>query len=175
MSGHSKWSKIKHKKAVDDVKKSKVFSILSRTITMESKRAHGDRNDPGLRTAIEKARGANMPSLNIDRAIAKGAGSDANSYTEVLYEAYGPGGAQLLLEGITDNANRTSAEIKHLLSLHGGTLGGPGSVTWGFERKNDAWEPKHKIELDQDDRKKLEELEAALEEHDDIKNVSTNC
>src|SRR3989338_7058585 len=108
MSGHSKWAKIKHQKAATDAKKSKVFSKLVRYIAVEAKKAKGDRNAPGLRVAIDKARAANMPGENIDRAIEKAAGG--SDMERVTYEAYGPGGVALIIEGLTDSRNRTSQQ-----------------------------------------------------------------
>src|SRR5690348_1557363 len=108
MSGHNKWSKIKNKKAVTDAKKSKVFSMFAKMIAVESRKAKGDKNSPSLRAVMERARAVNMPNDNIDRAVAKGAGGDGGNLEEVLYEAYGPGGAALIIEGITDNKNRTT-------------------------------------------------------------------
>jgi YebC/PmpR family DNA-binding regulatory protein len=133
MSGHNKWSKIKHKKAISDSKKSKEFSKLARLLTVESKKASGDISSPSLRVAIEKARGANMPSINIDRAVKKGITADAASMEAITYEAYGPGGSALVIEALTENKNKAASEIKHILSKNGSSLAAQGSATWAFE------------------------------------------
>ena len=112
MAGHSKWAKLKHTKGKTDAQKSKLFSKLVRFITIEIKKAKGDRTAPGVRTAIEKARAANMPSDNIERALQKA--EDGAEMERVVYEAYGPGGSALVIEGYTDWRNRTSQELKHL-------------------------------------------------------------
>lgn len=172
MAGHNKWAQIKHKKAVTDAKKSKLFSMHAKIIAVESRRAKGDRTDPGLRAAIERARDANMPNDNIDRAVARGAGGTGEQYEVVIYEAYGPGGVALLIEGITDNKNRTTPEIKHLLNEYGGNLGTQGSVMWAFT-KNDGgeWQPLAPITLSPADQAQLTKLLEVLTDHDDIKNV----
>jgi len=174
MSGHSKWAKIKHQKSVTDARKSKVFSKLVRFIATEAKRAKGDRSSPSLRMAIEKARVANMPADNIDRAIEK-ASSDSTELESVTYEAYGPGGVAVIIEGYTDNRNRTAAEIKHLLSLHGGTLATPNAALWAFEHRDNKLEPTTTVELLDEDLEKLAVLVDALEDHDDVSEVYTNA
>lgn len=173
MSGHSKWSKIKHKKAMTDSRKSKVFSKLVRYITVEAKKAKGDRNSPGLRMAIEKARAENMPADNINRAIDKA--SSATELEPVTYEAYGPGGAAIIIEGFTDNRNRTSAEIKHLLSKNGGSLATPGAAMWAFTKGENGLEAATTVELSDADLEKLATLVDELEEHDDVNDVHTNA
>ncbi|HYC83227.1 MAG TPA: YebC/PmpR family DNA-binding transcriptional regulator [Candidatus Paceibacterota bacterium] len=175
MSGHNKWSKIKHKKAASDAKKGKIFSIHVRLITIESKKAKGDKNAPGLRAVIERAKADNMPNDNIDRAVAKGAGTGAENFEEVLYEAYGPGGAAILIEGITDNPNRTTPEIRHLLSSHGGNLGTQGSAAWAFVRTNNEWQPTALVPLEEADQESLLKLLEAIDDHDDVKNIVTNA
>lgn len=174
MSGHNKWSKIKNKKAVEDAKKSKIFSMLSRAITIESKKSGGDKNSPNLKAVIDRARAANMPNDNIDRAVKKGVGNDAGNFEEVIYEAYGPGGSAIIIEGITDNKNRTTPEIKHILSKNSGNLGAQGSVSWAFEKTNDEWVAINKIEISETEKDKLTSLIEELEEHDDIKEIYTN-
>lgn len=137
MSGHSKWHSIKHKKAITDSKKGKVFSKISRIIgvAVRDKGSDPDKN-PSLRLAIEKARQANMPNENIQRIIKKYSGGEgAEKYEEIVFEGYGPGGVALIIETITDSRNRISQEIKHLLSSHNGNLAIPGSVIWMFEKK----------------------------------------
>ena len=175
MSGHNKWSKIKHKKAATDAKKSKEFGRLSRFIASESKKAGGDVNSPGLRAAIDKARSINMPKDNIERAVAKGKAGDAESMETVTYEAYGPGGVAMIIEGMTDNRNRTAAEIKHLLSKNSIELAAPGSAAWAFTKSADGWTANSTVELQESDGEKLGELVDSIEENDDIENVFTNA
>lgn len=136
MSGHSKWAQIKHKKAATDKKRGQIFSKLARTITVAAKEKGSDvATNPSLRVVIEKAKEANMPSENIERAVKRGAGGEgANGLEEFTYEAYGPGGIALIIEGITDNKNRTVAELRHLLNSHGGKFADSGSVAWMFDR-----------------------------------------
>ncbi|MCX7793898.1 MAG: YebC/PmpR family DNA-binding transcriptional regulator [Thermodesulfovibrionales bacterium] len=137
MAGHSKWAQIKHKKAAVDAKKGKLFSKLSKEITVSAKLGGGDpEKNPRLRTAIEKAKEANMPSENIKRAIMKGTGElPGVSYEEAIYEGYGPGGVAVMIEVLTDNRNRTVSEIRHIMAKHGGSLGEAGCVSWMFEKK----------------------------------------
>src|SRR3989344_1918773 len=175
MSGHNKWSQIKHKKGAEDAKKSKRFSILARAITMEAKRANGDRNAVGLKTAIDKDRTENLPNENIERAIKNAQGADASALTEVLYECYGPGGVAMMIEGITDNKNRTSQEIKHLLSEHGATLATPGAVTWAFHKTNNVWQALNPISISATERENLTTLIEALENNDAVQSVTINA
>jgi YebC/PmpR family DNA-binding regulatory protein len=138
MAGHSKWAGIKHKKAIVDARRGKLFTKLTRAITVAAKEGGGDpEGNPALALAIAKAKDASMPKDNIERAIAKGtgAGADAESYENVLYEGYGPGGVALLIQALTDNRNRTGAEVRHTLGKHGGSLGEPGSVGYLFEKR----------------------------------------
>jgi YebC/PmpR family DNA-binding regulatory protein len=138
MSGHSKWASIKHKKAVVDARRGQQFTKLSRAITVAAREGGGDPDgNPSLALAVQKARDASMPKDNIERAIAKGTGegADADAIETVLYEGYGPGGVALLIEALTDNRNRTGADVRHLLSKHGGNLGEPGSVSYLFEKR----------------------------------------
>src|SRR6478735_7280293 len=138
MSGHSKWSSIKHKKGAADAKRGKLFSKLARAITVAARDGGGDTDgNPALATAVQKAREASMPKDKIQKAIdtGTGAGADGANYEHVLYEGYGPAGVAVLVEALTDNRNRASAEIRHAFSTHGGGLGEPGSVAWNFEKK----------------------------------------
>jgi len=175
MSGHNKWSKIKHKKAASDAQKSKAFGKLARLISVESRAAKGDVNAPPLRAAIEKAKAINMPSDNIDRAVKKGAGADAEQMEHVLYEAYAPGGSALIIEGLTDNRNRTSQEIKHLLFSNGASLAEQGAASWAFKKENGGWTPNATIPLSDEDGEKLGRIIEELEEHDDVQEVYTNA
>ena len=137
MSGHSKWSSIKHKKAKVDAARGKIFTRLIKELTVSARIGGGDSTmNPRLRTAIQAAKQANMPAKNIDNAIKKGTGElPGVVYEEVTYEGYGPGGVALYINTMTDNKNRTVAEIRHLLSKYGGNLGETGSVAWMFEKK----------------------------------------
>jgi YebC/PmpR family DNA-binding regulatory protein len=137
MSGHSKWASIKHKKGAADAKRGKVFTKIIREISIASRLGGGDPEaNPRLRTAVLKARFANMPKDNIDRAIKKGTGDlEGSEYVELTYEAYGPGGVAILVEALTDNKNRTAAELRRVLSRGGGNLGESGSVAYLFKRK----------------------------------------
>ncbi len=137
MSGHSKWHSIRHKKAAVDAKRGKMFTRLIKEISVAARIAGGDPEaNPRLRTAMQAAKDANMPHDNIRRAILKGTGElPGQSYEEWTYEGYGPGGVAVLIEVLTDNKNRTVAEIRHIFSKHGGNLGESGSVQWMFEKK----------------------------------------
>jgi YebC/PmpR family DNA-binding regulatory protein len=138
MSGHSKWSSIKHKKGAADAKRGKLFSKLARAITVAARDGGGDTTgNPALATAVQKAREASMPKDKIQKAIdvGTGAGADSAAIERILYEGYGPAGVAVLVEALTDNRNRASAEIRHAFSVHGGSLGEPGSVAWIFEKK----------------------------------------
>jgi len=137
MSGHSKWSTIKHKKARTDAKRGKVFSKLVKEIMVAAKNGGGDPSgNPRLRTAIENAKSVNLPSDNIERAIKKGSGELSGvSYEEGVYEGYGPGGVAVLVKFMTDNRNRTASDVRHAFTNRGGSLGISGSVAWMFEQK----------------------------------------
>ncbi|MDP6527714.1 MAG: YebC/PmpR family DNA-binding transcriptional regulator [Candidatus Pacebacteria bacterium] len=174
MSGHNKWSKIKHKKAATDAKKSKIFSKYARLITVESKKAKGDVNSPSLKAVIENAKKENMPQDNIARAVQKGAGEGGAEMIEVSYEAYGPGGSAIIIEGITDNKNRTGAEIKHLLSKSSIELATPGSASWAFEKDGLSWKAKTITPISEEDKEKLETLVENLLDQDDVQEVYTN-
>ena len=175
MSGHNKWSKIKHKKAATDAAKSKIFSKLVKVIQVEARLANGDVSSPGLAAAIEKAKKANMPKDNIERAIKKASGADAVALEPVTYEAYGPGGVALIIEGLTDNRNRTAAEVKHTLSKNNLSLAAPGSATWAFTKDNMEWTPTSMTEISESDGEKLDRVIEALEDLDDVQEVFTNA
>jgi len=138
VSGHSKWSSIKHKKGAADVKRGKLFSKLSRAIIVAAKEGGGDpANNLALQNAIEKAKSYSMPKDNIDRAIAKGSGADADAdaFETIVYEGYGPEGVAVIVEALTDNRNRTAADVRHLFAKNGGNLGATGAVAWQFDRR----------------------------------------
>lgn len=158
MAGHSKWKQIKHYKAAADAKRGALFTKLIREITVAAKAGGGDPDgNPRLRTAIDAAKAASMPKENIERAIKKGTGElEGVDYQEVLYEAFAPGGVALMIQALTDNANRTVAEVRHKLSRGGGNMGATNSVAWMFERKGQLYLDATKYDED-------ETLEAALE------------
>jgi YebC/PmpR family DNA-binding regulatory protein len=138
LSGHSKWSSIKHKKGAADAKRGQLFSKLSKAIIVAAKNGGGDpANNLALQNAIEKAKSYSMPKDNIDRAIAKGSGADADAdaFESITYEGYGPEGVAVIVEALTDNRNRTAADVRHLFSKNGGNLGTDGSVSWQFDRR----------------------------------------
>ena len=177
MSGHNKWSKIKNKKAVTDAAKSKVFSKMARLISTASRQVGGDTSSPILRATIEKAREYNMPADNIDRAIKKGAGSEAENLEAITYEAYGPGGSALIIEALTTNRNKAAQEVKFILSKHGFSLAAQGSASWAFKREpttNDL-QPTTTIQLSEEDGKILESLIEDLEDNDEVQEVYTNA
>ncbi|MCK9379364.1 MAG: YebC/PmpR family DNA-binding transcriptional regulator [Candidatus Moranbacteria bacterium] len=189
MSGHSKWSQIKRQKGVTDAKRSQIFGKLSKIISLAARKGEKPDMNPELRVAIEKAKAANMPADNIERAIKKGAGKLEGAQLENMrYEAYGPGGTAIIMEGITDNKNRTTQEIKHLLSKNGANLAQTGAVTWAFEQAKDrpslesegptfapAWLPKNKLGLSEQDAEALDKLLEELDDHDDIQDIYTNA
>jgi YebC/PmpR family DNA-binding regulatory protein len=178
MSGHSKWTQIKHQKAATDAKKSKIFGKIARAITIVAREKGPDpATNSSLRVMIETARAANMPQDNIERAIKKGSGDAGGiALQEFTYEAYGPGGVALIITGITDNNNRTSNEIKHLLSQYEAKWASPGSVLWAFQKKDGVWEalPYSQLELAPHDSEALFKLMGALDEHDDVQEVYAN-
>ena len=137
MSGHSKWASIKHKKGAADAKRGKIFTRLIKELTVAARAAGGDPDmNPRLRTIIADAKAANMPAENIKRAIRRGTGEEPGvSYEEAQYEGYGPGGAALIIEVLTDNKNRAAGEIRHLLEKHGGNLAAPNAVAWMFHKR----------------------------------------
>lgn len=173
MSGHNKWSKIKHRKEATDAKKSKVFGKHARLIAVESQKAKGDLSVPGLIAAIERAKKDSMPKDNIDRAVQKGKGGDAGSMQEVLYETYGPGGTAILITALTDNNNRTSGQVKQILSKSGYALGGPGSASWAFTKVGTDYIPATPMALSDEDGEKLAALVEQLEENDDVQDIYT--
>lgn len=150
MSGHSKWHTIKHKKGAADAKRGKIFTRIIKELTIAAKLGGGDPDaNPRLRTVIAEAKSHNMPAENIRRAIRRGTGEEEGvSYEEVTYEGYGPGGAALIIETMTDNRNRTVGELRHLLSRHGGSLGEVNSVAWMFDKKSLVTLAREKAEED---------------------------
>jgi len=174
MSGHNKWSKIKHKKAAGDAAKSKVFGKYARLITLEAKKAGGNKESPGLKAIIDKARKDNMPNDNIERAIKKATDTNSTAMEEVIYESYGPGGSAIIISGLTDNRNKAAAEIKHILSKNGCELATPGSALWAFQKNDSGFEAQTKIPLSDSDIEKLQSLIEELEDNDEVQEVFTN-
>lgn len=176
MSGHSKWAQIKYKKAASDAKRGKIFSKLARIITVAAKDAGADpKTNSKLAATIDEARRANMPSDNIDRAIKKASAKESAELKEVVYEAYGPGGSAVIITAVTDNPNRTTNEIKHLLSEHGAKLGEQGSAMWAFQKSGKDFAAKFPTTFSADDSKKFEDLLSALDDHDDVQEVYSNA
>lgn len=177
MSGHSKWTQIKHQKSAADQKRGKLFSILSKRISIAARGDDNPETNPGLKVVIDKARAGNMPKDTIERAIKRGSGAAPGESTieEAVYEAYGPDGAQLVIAATTDNRNRTSSDLRHILSLAGASLSGSGSVLWNFERTYDCFVPKTTQELSREASKEMSELIAALRENEDVEEVYTNA
>ncbi len=181
MSGHSHWAGIKHKKGETDQKRGKVFSKLLAAISAAAKSEPNPEFNPRLRTAVEKAKEAHVPAENIERAIKRATETGAN-LEELIFEAYGPGGTAILVEAISDNKNRTVQEIKKILNELDGKWAESGSVRWAFSAEGGSasggervWRAKFPQELNEEDKKKLQELIAALEEQDDTQKVYTNA
>lgn len=176
MSGHSHSKTIKHRKDAVDAKRGKIFSKISRLIIIAVKEKGGDlETNPKLKLAVEKAKAANMPKDNIERAIKRGIGQLGGAQMEeFIYEAYGPAGAAIIIEGITDNKNRTLADIKHILSRFSGKLAEVGSVKYLFDKKGETWQPKYPLEVDLQNREQLKKLFAALDENEDVQEIYSN-
>jgi YebC/PmpR family DNA-binding regulatory protein len=174
MAGHNKFSKIKHKKASTDAKKSKVFSRYSKLITVESKKCNGDVNSASLARALEIARKENVPKDVIEKAIAKGTDASAAALDPVMYETYGPGGSAIVITALTDNKNRTAAEMRHLLSKAGYELASPGSALWAFAKTDEGFVAQMTVDLSEEDMQKMVDLYDQLDEHDDVQHVYTN-
>lgn len=175
MSGHSKWSTIKHQKAINDAKRGKLFTKLGRAITVAAGKGGSDPDsNASLRTAIEKAKQARMPKENIERAIKRSVGGGEGSrLEEVTYEGYGPQGVAFLVKALTDNRNRTVAEIRRIFSMHGGSLGEAGSAAYVFG--SDPENPQFTIPItDKSEAHKVLKLAEALDEHDDVQEVYSN-
>lgn len=177
MSGHSKWSQIKRQKGVTDAARSRTFSRFARLITIESKKAAGNASSPGLASAIERAKAANMPKDNIERAIAKGSSKDAGDLEQVVYEFYGPGGTAVIVDALTDNKNRTTQEVKHLLTKNGIDLGAQGSALWAFTKSGGGvLSPNEPLmDLNEEDETKLGSLLDLFDEHEDVQQLYTNA
>lgn len=174
MSGHNKWSKIKHKKAATDGLKSRVFSKHAALIAMEARKAGGDINSAGVLAAVERAKKDSMPKDNIERALAKGSGS-GGAMEEVIFEAFGPGGVGLIITAVTDNNNRTAPLIKHIFTKAGYQLGTPGSAVWAFTKTSEGYIPNNPLEISEEDGEKLTTLVEALEDQEDVHEIFTTA
>lgn len=172
MAGHNKWTQIKRQKGASDAKRAQLFGKLSRMISTQVK-VSGDRNSPLVRTAIEKARSADMPMDTIERAISKA--TEAKNLETIIYEAYGPGGVGIIIEALTDSRNRAAQEIRHILSKNGFALGSIGSVMWGFEKNDGALVPTMTVPLSDSDAELLEKLVDDLESSEEVQEVITNA
>ncbi len=176
MSGHSKWSQIKRQKSSTDAAKSRIFARYARLISMESKKANGILSAPGLSVAISRAKAANMPKENIERAIAKGASKDSGVLEQVIYEAYGPSGVAIMIDALTDHKNRPTQELKHLLSLQGVELASPGAAVWAFTKTGNGYSPNEPlVEIEGTDEERISAILESLDEHEDVQLVFTNA
>ena len=175
MSGHNKWSKIKRQKEKTDRQKSKIFGKMVKLITVEAKKAGGNTSSPGLKNAIEKAKSANVPNDNIERAIKKFSEGGAEMES-VVYEAYGPGGCAMVIIALTDNKNRANQEIKLILSKYGFAMAGIGAASWAFSHNpGEDWIPTSTIPLSEEDGETLFKIIEELEENDEVQDVYTNA
>ena len=176
MSGHSKWSTIKRKKGVADAKRGAVFTQVSKDITLAAREGGGDPEmNPALRLAIKKAKVANMPSTNIERAVNKGTGNlPGVKYENYVYEGYGPGGVAIMMEVMTDNKNRTVPDIRHIMSKNGGNLGESGCVNWMFEKKGTISISKKGVDEDTILEKSLELGADDFESENDVIEITTS-
>lgn len=174
MSGHSKWANIKRKKGVTDAKRSKIFSKLSKLLSVAAKEGADPNSNPRLRMVVDQAKEARMPKENIERAISKGSGQGGGvTFVETVYEGFGPHGEAFYVKALTDNINRTVSEIRNVFSRHGGSLGGQGSTAYIFSPDPDN--PSYSLKIDDlDIAKKLESLLEDLDDHDDVQDVYVN-
>lgn len=177
MAGHSKWAQIKRQKAVTDAAKSRVFSRYARLITLESKNAGGNVSSPSLKAVIDRAKAANMPKDNIERAVAKGASKDAGEMERVVYESYGPGGVALVVDALTDSRNRTTQEVKLIFTKSAVELANPGAATWAFSKLPEGgYKPNEPLmDISEEDGEKLAALLDKLDDQDDVQAVYTNA
>lgn len=173
MAGHSHAANVKHKKEANNKKKGKIFSKLVKLITIAAKTEPNPQFNPRLRTAIDKAKENQVPADNIERAIKK-ASEPSENLEELVMEAYGPEGAAILIEAITDSSNRTVNEVKLILKNNGAKWADPGSVMWAFEKTSDGWKAKFPQDISEQGKTDLENLIEAFEENDDVQAVITN-
>lgn len=174
MAGHNKWAQIKRQKGANDAARSKTFGKLARRITVEAKLAQGDLEAVHLKSAIEKAKEANMPKENIERAVQK-ASHSTQEMSSIVYETYGPGGCAIIIQTLTDNRNRTAQEIKHLLSKNDLELAIPGSATWAFHQTYEGYTPHATVTLTPEDETLLVTILEQIDAHDDVEDVITNA
>ncbi|MDO8430000.1 MAG: YebC/PmpR family DNA-binding transcriptional regulator [bacterium] len=174
MSGHNKWSQIKNQKGATDKKRGQLFSKLSKAISIAAKTEPNPQFNPRLRSAIETAEKNNVPKENIQRAISKA--SDEKNLEDLIIEAYGPEGSQLIIEAVTDSRNRAISEIKNILSENNGKMATPGSVLWAFEQNPNekSWRPKFPQSVSEETKNKITGLVEALEEHEDVQKITTS-
>lgn len=175
MSGHNKWSQIQRQKGVNDAKRSQLFGKIAREIALAARKGPEQATNSELRRIIDKARTVNMPKENIERAVEKGSGGTGGNLEAVRYEAYGPGGVAMLVDAITDNKNRTVAEVKHTLAKLGGSFAGAGAAAWAFETGSEGVRPKTTVSLAEGDGATLTKLIEALEELEDVQTVHVNA
>ncbi len=175
MAGHNKWAQIKRQKGANDAAKSRVWAKLSRRITVESKKANGDASAAGVRTVVETARKENMPKDAIERAIARGTAVDAAALETVTYEAYGPGGAAVIITALTDNTNRTLQDLKAIFAKHNIALAAPGSALWAFTKTDEGYTANNPLPLSEDDSAALMKIMELIDALDDIEEVYTNA
>ena len=175
MSGHNKWSKIKHKKGATDAERSKIFSKHSALITMEVKKNNGGTDSASVLAAIDRAKKDSMPKDVIERALAKGSGADGSTLEEVMYEGYGPGGVAIVIQAVTDNNNRTAPEIRHAFTKAGLELGAPGSAAWAFTKTTEGYTPTTPMKIDDATGEKLADFIEKLEDLADVTNIYTTA
>lgn len=174
MAGHSHWAGIKHKKEAEDKKRGQIFSKILSAITAVAKTNPNPDFNPKLRSLIQKAKDLKVPQDNIERAISR-AKEKGNTTEELILEAYGPGGSAILIEAITDNKNRTIAEIKNILNENEAKWAETGSVRWAFEQNNEGWQAKFLNTISEEEKNKLNKIIAKLETHPDIQKIYTNA
>ncbi len=175
MSGHNKWSQIKHKKAVVDSKRSQLFSKHAKNITNETKKAGGDVSAAGVLAAIERAKKDSMPKDNIEKALLRGQKLRGNDDQEIIFEGFGPEGVAILVVTETDNNNRTAPIVKKIFSKHNCSFGSPGSASWAFTRQENTFEPINKVTASDKTKESLNSLIEELEECDDVEAVYTTA
>lgn len=173
MSGHSKWSKVKNRKAVTDAKKNKIYTKMAKILAVEVKKANGDIKAANVVAAVKKARENNLPNENIERALKKN--DNAAQMESVMYEAYGPGGVALMIEALTDNRNKAAGEVKHILVESGSVLAAPGSASWAFTKTAEGYMPNTMVPISEEDGAKLETLIDTLEDNDEVQEIYTNA
>lgn len=173
MSGHNKWSQIKHKKAKTDGAKSKLYSKYSKLISAEAQKVKGDKNSPSLRALIERAKSEDVTNEVIERAVKK-ASEPGQALESIVYEAYGPGGCAMMIEALTTNKNKAAQEVKHILTDNGFSLATPGSASWAFTREGASWKAATTVDLEDADLALLEKLVSDLEANEEVQEVYTN-